>query len=449
MHMAAGGRSLGLTDLSGMNRQHIREALTRAHPHDDTNTSWIEAFNWDENPSSRLDAAYLEACCPGRPLIVHKRDLHGCCCNISALRVAGILEIGCDTSSEYIGCDESGAPNGMLYEDAIGLVVGKKPAITDEERREFILRARDHLLRQGLTAVSEVLDSGYESIFRQLDEEGQLILDIDGWKRFENWDHISRPHRGDHFRVETIKIFLDGSFGSKTAAMLEPFSDGSGSGTLFYTDNELLEIARETTAYGWRLAIHAIGDRATQQVVRFLAKAPKPKSGYHRIEHMQQLPPGDFRELVETRAVVSFQPIHIFDDQIWLPDRIGADRCRRSFIWRSLAEAGIPLASGTDWPVAPVDPLLGLQASIHRARIGQQPHPAFLYTEALEPWQAIRAATHGYAIAANRTSERGAIQAGLSADLTVVSGVDESLTDWSSTKVRMTVCRGKIVHTEE
>ncbi len=446
LHMAAGGQSLGITDLAGMNREEVLNAIRAAFSKQFGQEGWLEAFNWDEKESCRLDARLLEEIVPSYPLIVHKRDLHGCCLNQSALTLIGVSRDSKDPDGGAIGRFADGSPNGMLYESAIGLIHSVRTPPDRSARRRFILSAQEYFISLGLTAVSEVLDSGNEEIYRDLENNGELKIDIDGWKRYENWDGISRPMGGERFRVETIKLFLDGSFGSRSAAMMAPFSDGTQSGNLIYSDADLRSVFKKVTELGWRLAIHAIGDRAVDQACRLLSELPFEKGFSGRIEHLQQLPDDGVRLVRESRALASMQPIHMLDDEKWLPELIGYERCRNSFIWKSLVENGVPIANGSDWPVATPDPLLGIHASINRAKYNELPNPLFGMGEALLPWQAIRAVTRGYAIASGRSEERGSIEVGKYADLTVVDVKDQSLVDWFGAEIKMTISRGEVLY---
>ena len=446
MHMAAGGQSLGIIDLSGLDLHGVEIALLRASASKrESGDEWLEAFNWDENDNCRLNARKLEHLVSGRPVIIHKRDLHSCCLNETALKIVNVDRSTIDPDGGRIGRDSSGTLTGMLFESAIGLIHAVRKAPDELARRNFILTAQEYLVTLGLTGISEVLDRGNGAIYRNLDKTGSLKIDIDGWLRFEQWDGQSQPEAGDRFRCETIKLFLDGSFGSRTAAMNAPFLDGSDSGNLIYRDDDLFDIFQKVKSKGWRLAIHAIGDLAVEQACRVLTRLPNLGGFSGRIEHLQQLPENGVNLVRDSRALASMQSIHMLDDQTWLPSLIGAERCVNSFIWRSLADAGVPIALGSDWPVASPDPLLSLHATINRARYGEEKNPLFQAEEALLPWQAIRAVSLGYAIATDRKNERGAITPGKFADLTVVNQPDENLRDWSNANILLTISRGEKV----
>ncbi|MDP8229352.1 MAG: amidohydrolase family protein [Candidatus Electryoneaceae bacterium] len=448
IHMMLGGKSFGMLDLGGMSLDQIRQELRQvALSASDIKDQWVIAFNWDRSYCP-FDASILDEIVPDVEVIVYGKDLHCCCCNTKALETAGITTMNFDPVGGVIECDERQRPTGMLYEAAVGMMDKFVSKPSAGILRLNILDAQEHLLSLGLTAVSEVLEIGAEKLFRQLDHEGELILEVDGWRRIEQWDGQSVPPLdGNRFRVRTLKIFLDGSFGSNTAALNDPYQDAPDKdGILFYTDNELEERLLPAVQAGWRLAMHAIGDKAVAQACRVLQRLPHVEfSGSHRIEHAQLLPDNGVDLFLQSRAIASIQPIHLLDDQRWLRDRLGVDRIRRSFVWRSLIDSGVTLAMGTDWPVASSDPLLNIHTAINRCGFGDEPNPDFDITEAILPHTAIRVATFGWATAAGVSDRRGVIEPEYSADFTVVSGVSDDLRDWSRAQVVMTICRGKVV----
>ena len=448
LHMAVGGRSLQILDLDGRNREEIIRELTVLRDSDDASRKqWMEAFNW-EMWRAELDASTLERIFPGRMVVVYTRDLHSLCCSTTTLARAGINADTPDPPGGVIVRDAEGAPTGVLKEAAADMIHDLSSPQTEEDVGHSILAAQDYLVSLGLTAVSEVLDRDVEPVYRKLDAENRLKIDVDAWLRIDNWDGSSSPpDNGNRFYIDTLKVFLDGALGSNTASMQEPYDNSPDkSGVLFYTDNQLLETLQSAVEAGWRLAIHAIGDRSVEQICRILKQIPKRENRPNRIEHLQILPEGGIRLVVESEAVASVQPVHLIDDQHWLPERIGRQRCRRTSVWKSLFEAGVPLALGSDWPVASADPCLNIHAAVNRSRFGEQPHEYFDIDEALPPYLAVRAATYGWAYAAGLSERRGAIERGLSADLTILSGVSDDLQDWSKAKVEMTISRGEIIH---
>ncbi|MCF7810120.1 amidohydrolase [bacterium] len=446
IHLVVGGISLNIPDLEGLDLNGVIDALTN-YCSENIKHDWVKAFNW-QPWLCKLDAKTLDKAIPNRPVIVYNLDLHSCCCNSTALKRIGLGNDSLGFSSDIVECDGNGKPTGILKEDALQLFHDVIPAPSSDETKEAILTAQDYLLSLGITAVSEVLQPNSEIVYRQLDDEGKLKLDVDAWLRIDDWKPEMLPvDYGRRFRINTVKVFLDGSLGSRTAAMCEPYNDKPHlSGILNYTDDELIELLTPVTKSGWRLAVHAIGDCAIKQFCRIIEKLPHVDGINHRIEHVQVLPVEGVDILVKSGAGASIQPIHLIDDQRWLKESIGADRCKRNAVWQSLFNAGITLAIGSDWPVASPDPRLNIHCAINRCGFNGKPHECSLLSEALTPNTAIRAASYGWAAAAGLQKHRGSITVGQKADLTVVSGVSEDLKDWSGTKIEMTICNGEIVY---
>ncbi len=444
VHMAFGGKSLEIINVGGLNLSKLSEKLRSEN--DPFGPEWMVAFNWDRSLVA-LDTKILDKIVKDRPIIIHAKDLHSCCCNSLALNKA---EITADTKDPHDGTIEhytDGTPNGNLFEGASDLITALISSPTDEMWRNYILKAQNYILSLGVTAVGEVLPPDAERIYWMLDAENKLILEIDGWRRIEVWNGKPPPKDGNRFRVRTLKIFLDGAFGSRTASLHEPYSDAlDRDGLQFYSDDVLYQRLLPAVEAGWRLAIHALGDKALTQAIKVLERLPyNPLLGPHRIEHAQLLTEGGVEELLKSRAVISIQPIHLLDDRRWLPARLGTYRCQRAFVWRSIIEAGGTVAIGTDWPVIDPNPLLNIHTAINRCGFNEKPDSHFAEEEALSPEQAINSATHGWAKAAGMVETRGLIKLGQTADFTVVSGVQDDLQDWSDTKVDMTICKGKIV----
>lgn len=446
LHLAAGGHSLELPNLLNLADDQVRTCLASALGSDPGKIrSWLQAFNLDPT-SSKIDASWLDRHFPGAAIILHQVDLHGCCCSSEALRRAGIDASTPDPPGGKIGHDSAGETNGFLYESAISRVSSLVPPQTETDREQSILRAQRFMLQSGITAVSEVLSTDNVEIYNRLDEAGKLLIRVNGWIRYEDWDGASSPPPpGDRFHIDTLKFFLDGSFGSRTAALQDPYEeDDSSRGILFKSDSELGELIQKAQERGWKTAVHAIGDRAVSQVFRVLQEIPARDGIIHRIEHLQLAPAEGVEPYRNLRVIASIQPIHLLDDQKWLIDRIGTERCRRSFPWRSLLDNNIPLALGSDWPVADPNPLRNLHTVINRCDFNREVIPELNQPETLHPHQAIQAITSGWAEGASLSRLRGRISTGMEADFTAVSGLNDDLKDWSSARVEMTVTRGEI-----
>ena len=446
IHFATGGRSLAAVDLVGLDRAGMAERLGQAARASQRN-DWLLAFNW-ESWRTPLNSIFLDGIISNRPLVIHSRDLHSICCNSRALAAAGVTALTVAPPAGVIMRDANNTPTGILRDEAVNLVLSLIPQPDAAAIASNILAAQEHLARLGVTAVSEILDEGAESVYRTLDADGRLKLQVDAWRRLDHGGIDSPPPPpGNRLQVNTVKVFLDGSFGSHTAALDTPYLDDPGNtGLLTYQDEDLLEQLETVTRLGWRIAAHAIGDRAVRQAARVIAQLPRVQSGPHRIEHLQLLPPRGGDEIKMSGAVASVQPVHLRDDAPWLAGRIGRERCRRCFIWRSLLQAGIPLALGSDWPVASANPCLNLQAAINRLDAPEANGGDFQAEEALPPHLAVRAATYGWAVAAGLEHQHGAIAPGMTADLTAVGGVSDDLREWSNARVILNICAGRVIY---
>ncbi|HHE46844.1 MAG TPA: hypothetical protein ENL08_03970, partial [Bacteroidetes bacterium] len=285
LHLTAGGRSLRIPDLEGLDQVGLLDAL-RSYADTRVNSSdaWIKALNW-EPWRCGLNAELLDRTLPRKRVIVFTRDLHSCCCSTAALAAAGIGSDTPDPPGGMVERNPDGSPTGILREAALGLIHEITSTPTPNEIERAILEAQDYIVSLGLTAVGEVLETGYEQVYRRLDEENRLKIDIDAWLRIDDWDAGSQPPaEGRRFRLNTLKLFLDGAMGSHTAAMNRPYRDVPDSrGVLFYSDDEILSLVKPAVEMGWRLAIHAIGDRAVGQACRILSQLPPAASGRHRV----------------------------------------------------------------------------------------------------------------------------------------------------------------------
>lgn len=443
LHLELGGESLSIPDIGGKTWPEVIEVLQGCMAGESANGVVI-AYNWDPTLCP-LNADLLEEIVPNRPAVIHQRDLHSCCLNRTALREMGFTDTSGDPSPGWLGRDEQGKITGRLYEGAVKLVVQKYHDTSPGKRKEYIIRGMRYLNSLGVVGAGVVLSEGDDKIYRQLDEEGLLTLHIDAWWRENFWDGVmSPPYRSERLWVETMKVFLDGSFGSRTAALFEPYHDDPGNrGILYYTDEELRQLALKVVERGWRLAAHAIGDKAVDQAVRVIGNIPKLRKAPHRVEHAELLPPDRGNAMCRSGLAISVQPVHLLDDAIWLESRIGAERCQRVFLWREFIDNGSIVVAGSDWPVATPDPLVNIRTMIERPI--PFPVPDDGREERLTPYQAIYTLTLGWAQVTGREGWLGTIDEGKEANITVVSGVSEDLRDWSDAYVELTIHQGKVV----
>jgi predicted amidohydrolase YtcJ len=330
---------------------------------------------------------------------------------------------------------------GILLERARDMALDRLPEAKVEERRWAVEAGLERLRGVGVTSVEDVTAPWALEAYAGLRETGRLTARVSAWLPLEHdreeAEALRRRFPADDstLAVGTLKVFLDGTLGSRTAAVLEPYADDPPNrGDLRVDPAWLGEQVVRADADGWAVAMHAIGDRAVRLAVDVLEALPaRSRPRPHRIEHVQMIAERDRARMAACGAVASIQPVHYAEDRPWIERRLGPDRAAAAYPWRSLISRGVPLAIGTDWPVAPLDPLRGLHAAV-------QERP-----EALTLEQAWRAYTLGPARAAGRDVELGTLEPGCCADLVVLSD-DPRSTDPDRIRVTRTYLGGRRIH---
>jgi hypothetical protein len=422
--------------------------------------SWLVSGSWDHErwPGAPLPtAADLDRHVPDYPVFVNRLDGHMAVANSLAIRLARVTAATRDPPGGTIVRAADGAPAGVFKDAAMALVAAHIPAWNEAQRRQRALAALRHAAELGVTSVHDMLDSFAPlPTYQQLHRDGLLTCRITLYtplSQIDRWGavHVQRGFGDDWLRIQGGKGFADGSLGSTTAWFHEPYDDAPGTRGL-----PMPELGDGTLA-GWlqqcahlRLqpAVHAIGDAANQQVLDLFAATAELRPLRPRIEHAQHLRPDDLTRFAELGVVASMQPYHAVDDGRWARKRIGEVRCRTTYAFRSLLAAGAVLAFGSDWPVAPLSPWLGLHAAVTRATIdGAQPD-GFVPEQKIGVAAALRAYTHGAAFAGFADDRLGMLRAGFLADLVVVDGdlLAMEPAELRNVRVRMTVVSGRVVH---
>jgi predicted amidohydrolase YtcJ len=274
------------------------------------------------------------------------------------------------------------------------------------------------------------------------------------------WEELARlgveaNYGNDWVRIGGLKGFMDGSLGSSTAKMFEPFVNEPGSTGVFVTPRERMrEYVLAADRAGLSIAVHAIGDRANAELLDIFAEAQRvngPRDRRFRIEHAQHLRPQDYRRFAELGVVASMQPYHAIDDGRWAEGRIGTGRCASSYAFKSLLDAGAKLAFGSDWSVAPIDALGGIDAAVNRRTLDGKHPEGWFPEQKVTVEQAVEAYTLGSAFAGFQEKDRGSLTPGKLADLVVLSRdilARAERDQIAETKVLMTVVGGKVVYEE-
>ncbi len=476
MHLTNAGLKKLTVDLTGSRsleefRERIRQRVETAEL-----TEWIVGSGWDETLWQVKDLPTrwdVDEVTTDHPVFLQRIDGHVAVANTLALKMAHVTLASKDPEGGEIVRDLSGAPNGILRETAREAVSAIVPAPTPDKRREAIEAALQDIARSGITSVQDNSDaeSGGEAywddfkIFEQLEREGKLTVRISEWLPFSaSLDELKKrrdahPQSDKMLHTGMLKGFLDGSLGSHTAAMLQPFSDDpKNSGLPRYEQAKLNDMAKERLAAGFQIGFHAIGDGAVEMALDAFADAEKAShakgakaqdgsENYRlRIEHAQVTNPTQVARFHELKIIASLQPSHLLTDMHWASSRLGALRATHSYAWAEFGNHGVTLAFGTDYPVEPVTPFRGLYAAVTRqSEDGKQEYyPA----QKLTIEQAIAAYTTGSAFAEFAEKDKGTLAPGMLADFVVL---DRDLTaippaQILGTHVLRTVVGGKTVY---
>ncbi len=487
-HIGEAGRQklsvnlVGVQSLAEM-QQRIKAYVATAKP-----GTWIQGGGWDhtlwsnDKLPSRED---LDQVTDGHPAIFRRVDGHMGVANSAALAAAGITSATPEPSGSKIDRDASGNPTGILREaGANGLVFGKIPPPSIEERRQALQVAIRDILSNGVTSIQDNSDWEDFLAFEELEHAGKLKLRVGEWQAFDQPVDVLKERRSSHpsddplLHLTQLKGYMDGSLGSRTAALDEPYSDDSGnSGLPRYQQDKLNQMAAERAMAGFQLGFHAIGDRANaialnafgvaDQVANYpptpaeqgpnadivtkpeSGAAPPPAALRFRVEHAQVLLPADFDRFEKEGVIASMQPSHLLTDMKWATDRLGPERIKYAYAWKSFLDHHVVLAFGTDYPVELINPFRGLYSAVTRQNeAGTQ---TFQPQEKISLNEAIYAYTQASAFGEFREKVKGRLEPGYLADLIVL---DRDITTASPqqllhTKVLRTVVNGETVYTAQ
>ncbi len=395
--------------------------------------AWILNGNWDHErwKSQALPTkALIDEVTKDNPVAVNRLDGHMILANSEALRAAGIDRNTKDPFGGTIVRDASGEPTGILKDNAQDLLYKVLPDPSREMNVRAARAALAHAASLGVTSVQDNSSIDALPTYQQIRAEGGLLARINVWRPVSAMKSLIesgvRSGLGDDWiRIGAIKILSDGSMGAGTAAFFDPYSDEpTTSGLLLYPVEELNRMIDEADAAGFQLAVHAIGDRANALVLdafeRAAAARTRPDRRF-RIEHAQVVRRADLPRYAKLRVVASIQPSHCIDDMRWAPKRIGVERCKLAYNFKSFLDAGIPVAFGTDWYVEPLDPRLGLYAAVTRETVEGGPKDGFLPEERISLDAAIDLYTRGSAYAEFADDRKGTLEPGKLADLAIFS----------------------------
>ena len=454
-------RSFNLYDVRTLAevQRMVAERVKNAKPGEWITGSRYDHTLWGTDWPTKED---LDKVAPNNPVVLTRASGHSSWANSMALKLSNITRDTPNPAAGEIQKDpKTGEPTGILLESAAGLVRVQRPQLTPEEsekrRHDDYIAGFKHAAMLGLTSVvssSSVREMDY---MRQLKESGELTLRFSGWLTLGSAQSLAnqgiRSGQGDDWvRVAFLKGFIDGTLGDGTAAMFEPFTDRPDFlGLPKMSEEQITQQVVLADRLGFQVGIHAIGDKGVNMVLNAYEKAEHVNGNRdmrHRVEHAQLITPDDIRRFAQLGVVASMQPTHATTDMRFAETRVGLDRVKTAYAWRSLLTSGAMLAFGTDWSIEPLDPMRGVFSAVTRTNIqAMEPVEGWLPEQKLSVWESIYYYTYGSAYADHLENEKGTLTAGRLADFVVM---DRNLftippAEILDAKVDYTIVGGEIV----
>jgi predicted amidohydrolase YtcJ len=468
MHLASAGLEKMNVDLVGVKtldefRDRILAKAEKAEPGE-----WIVGEGWDETlwPVKVLPTRWdVDEVSGSHPVFLRRVDGHIAVANTRALQLASITVATRDPDGGKIDRDEGGTPTGILREKAQDAVDAVIPKPTHDKRRQAIELALADLASHGITSAQDYSQWEDFQIYEELEREGKLTARISEWLPFDDSIEELNKKRDSHPTSDTmlhtgmLKGFMDGSLGSKTAALLDPYSDDQkNSGLPQYEVAKLNAMTWERVLAGYQIGFHAIGDKGVQMALDAFAEAEKAAKEANvkaadggadyrlRVEHAQVTTPQQIQRFKDLKVIASMQPSHLLTDMNWAESRLGPARAAHSYAWAEFLRRGVVLAFGTDYPVEPVTPFRGIYAAL--TRMSEDGRKSYYPAQKLNIEQTIAAYTTGSAFAEFAEKQKGKLEPGMLADFVVL---DRDITaalppKILETKVLRTVVGGKTVY---
>ncbi|HEY0098143.1 MAG TPA: amidohydrolase [Pyrinomonadaceae bacterium] len=428
---------------------------------------WIMGGDWDHErwPGAPLPTKELiDKFTPDHPVFVNRLDGHMSLANSVALKLAGVTRETKDPDGGLIVRDaQTGEPTGVLKDAAMSFVNAKIPAPTFDEKLDAARAATAHAASLGVTSVQDMSTGNDVGVLQTLAARGELKTRVYGVSPLPQWERLARTgvravFGSDLLRVGGLKGFADGSLGSTTALFFEPYHDAPQMrgllGDEMFPEGEMQKRVEGADRAGLQVMIHAIGDSANDQILSLYERVTKSNGARDRrfrIEHAQHIRPQDIARFGRGGVIASMQPYHAIDDGRWAEKRIGHERARTTYAFRTLLDTGATLAFGTDWYVAPLNPMYGIYAASTRRTLDDKNPQGWIPEQKITVEEAVRAYTIGSAYAEFAEQTKGTLAPGKLADLVILSQDIFRINpvEIERTKVRLTIMDGKVVYEEK
>jgi predicted amidohydrolase YtcJ len=464
VHFMSGGFQLSSVDLRDASSQQEFAERIRAFADRLPPGRWITGGDWDHErwPDAKLPAKELiDRFTPNTPVFVNRLDGHMALANSLALKLANVTRQTLDPPGGVIVRDpKTGEPTGVLKDAAQSFVWKVFPTPSFEEKLAAARAATNHAASVGVTSVQDMSAGADVGVYQALLDRGELKNRIYAVWPLPRWERLAQTGVRAHFgsamlRTGGLKGFADGSLGSTTALFYAPYEDAPNTSGIpsdeMFPEGVMLDRVRGADRAGLQVIIHAIGDRANDIILSIYEQVENEngdRDRRFRIEHAQHLRAQDIPRFARDHVIASMQPYHAIDDGRWAEKRIGHERAKTTYAFRSLLDSGAMLAFGTDWTVAPLDPMLSIYAAVTRRTLDGKHPNGWIPEQKISVEEAVRAYTVGSAFAEFQEKEKGTIVPGMLADLAILSRdifkIDPK--EIEKAKVVTTIMDGRVVY---
>ena len=460
-HFLSGGYNLGSIDLRVAKTKEEFIAIVKNYCLQHAGDGWVQGGDWDHEAwgGELPKKEWIDSVCGNHPLFVSRYDGHMAFANSKALELARVDSKTKISAGGEIVKEKDGTLSGVLKDDAMGLIFSVIPAPTEKELDEYLQRAVQHALQNGVTQVHDMGSyGGWPDLttYRRAYADKNPGLRIYSFVALSTWDKLDsfckKNGKGDDMlRWGGVKGFVDGSLGSTTAWFYQPYLDAKTTSGINVTDTTLLHkwvLAADSA--GLQVAVHAIGDRANDFILNIYEEAEKKNSTDHRfrIEHAQHLTQSAIARFARLNIIPSMQPYHAIDDGRWAYKRLDDARLRGTYAFKSLLDTKARLTFGSDWTVAPLKPLQGIYAAVTRRTLDDKNPGGWYPEQKISVEQALQSYTANNAYAGFQENKLGVLKKGMLADFVVLNEnlftiTPERIRD---VKVERTVVNGKEVY---
>lgn len=429
VHLLMGGNALLSVELRDANTKAAFINRIAEYAQTLQKERWILEGNWDHTLWGGIlpTKDWIDAYTANNPVALYRIDGHMILANSLALKIAGIDKNTPVPEGGEIVKDENGEPTGILKGHAMTAVLNKIPPMTQAEKEKAIRAAQQYLVSNGVTSVHDVDSLGTYTAAKKLLKAKELSIRIYVANPLNEYEDFLSVNRTPNKWLKTglLKGFVDGSLGSHTAAFKRPYTDKpEDKGYFINSEENILKWAAKADTKGFQITVHAIGDSAISSLLKTyesIIKVNGNKDRRLRIEHVQHLDTEDLNKLSELNIIASMQPYHAIDDGRWAEELIGSERAKTTYAFKSLLDTGTTVTFGSDWPVAPASPLLGIYAATTRRTIDGKNPDGWVSEQKITTEDALLAYTKNAAFASFDDKFKGTLEAGKLADFVVIS----------------------------